>query len=116
VFLNQNPDLGSPRYYSFNGVDANGDTQVDVYPIPDTVYNLRFNIIKRTEQLLNDSDDIIVPSMPIIHLATALAVRERGESGAQSAPELLYTADRTLSDAIALDATKHPEETSFYTV
>ena len=116
VFLNQNPNFGSPRFYSFNGVDANGDTQVDVYPIPDGVYDLRFNIVKRTEQLLNDADAIVVPSMPIIHLATALAVRERGESGAQSAPELLYTANRTLSDAISLDATKHPEETTFYTV
>jgi len=28
-FLNQTPELGSPRYYNFNGVDSNGDTQVD---------------------------------------------------------------------------------------
>jgi len=43
-------------------------------------------------------------------MAVALAVAERGESGGQSAAELLLLADKILSDAIALDAGKHPEE------
>ena len=28
-FLNQSPQKGSPMYYNFNGVDTNGDTQID---------------------------------------------------------------------------------------
>jgi hypothetical protein len=43
-------------------------------------------------------------------MATALSVAERGEAGGQSAAELLLLADKMLSDAIALDAYKHPEE------
>ena len=34
-----------PLYYNFNGVDGNGDTQVDLYPIPDAAYTVNFNII-----------------------------------------------------------------------
>jgi len=63
--------------------------------------------------LSNDTDVIRVPTLPVIHLAHAMATRERGESGAQSTPELFYTAERTLADAIALDATRHPEELEF---
>ena len=113
-FLNNELQNGSPRNYTFNGTDDNGDTTVDVYPIPDGTYALRFNMVLRTKELANDSDIIKVPFTPVVHLAHALATRERGESGAQSTPELLYTAERTLSDAISLDAAKHPEETMFY--
>jgi hypothetical protein len=116
VYLNQNPQAGSPRYYTFNAVDINGDTQVDIYPKPDGVYNLRFNVVLRNYELTSDSDVTQVPWHPIVHLATALATRERGESGGNLTPELFLTADRSLSDAIALDAAKHPEETTFYTV
>ena len=114
AYLNLSVEQGSPRYYTFNGVDSNGDTTVDIYPPPDGVYDIRFNVVLRSDQLSNDTDVINVPSLPVIHLPQALAVRERGESGAQSAPELFYTAERPLSDAISLDATKHPEETVFY--
>lgn len=114
AYLNREIEDGAPRYYTFNGVDDNGDTTVDIYPIPDGSYALRFNLVLRTKQLLNDSDNVTIPHLPVIHLAVALATRERGESGAQSTPELIYTADRTLSDAISLDALKHPEETIFY--
>ena len=49
-------------------------------------------------------------------LATALGARERGETGGTSASELFSLAGRTLSDAVALDAAKHPEETIWTTV
>lgn len=116
TFLNTEPAKASPQYYTFNGVDNNGDTQVDLYPIPDGVYNVRFNMILRSPVLSADTDQIIVPSLPIVHLAVALATRERGESGGNMTPELFASADRMLSDAIALDASKHPEELIFAAV
>ncbi len=116
TFLNSEPSKASPQYYTFNGVDSNGDTQVDLYPIPDGVYDVRFNMILRSPVLSADSDQIIVPSLPVVHLAVALATRERGESGGNMTPELFASADRMLSDAIALDASKHPEETIFAAV
>lgn len=116
AFLNTTPAEGSPQYYTFNGVDANGDTQVDVYPIPNGTYTLRFNVVQRTPEFSNDTDELLIPSLPVIHMAVALATRERGESGGNMTPELFASADRLLSDAIALDASKHPEELIFAAV
>lgn len=110
TFLVDEPATGSPMYYCFNGIDANGDTAVDLSPIPDSAYSLRFNAILRAPELSTDTDVVLIPTLPIVHMATALAIAERGESGGQSAAEALLIADRMLSDAIALDAYKHPEE------
>lgn len=110
TFLVDEPATGSPMYYCFNGIDVNGDTAVDLSPIPDGVYSLRFNAILRTPELSADTDEVLIPTLPIVHLATALSVAERGESGGQSAAELLNVANKMISDAIALDAYKHPEE------
>jgi hypothetical protein len=110
VFLNNDPLKGAPQYFTYNGVDLNGDTQIDIYPIPDGVYTLRYNCILRPENLTSDTDKILIPSQPLIHMSIALLSRERGETGGASAAELYNIADRYLGDAIALDAHKHPEE------
>jgi len=114
-YLNQDPVSGSPEYYTYNGVDSSGDSQIDVYPKPDGVYTIRFNCIFRNDDLSADIDTLLIPSMPVIHLAIALLARERGETGGTSAPEYFGIADKYLSDAIALDAQKHPDETIWYT-
>jgi hypothetical protein len=114
-YLNQDPVSGSPEYYTYNGVDSSGDSQIDVYPKPDGVYTIRFNCIFRNDDLSADADTLLIPSMPVIHLAIALLARERGETGGTSAPEYFGIADTYLSDAIALDAQKHPDETIWYT-
>lgn len=116
TFLNSDPAVGSPFYYSFNGISFDGDTAVDLYPIPNGVYELRFNVVLRTPELENDSTNVYIPTLPIIHTAFAMALRERGETGGQSAAEAYAYADRVLGDAIALDASKHPEETIFNVV
>jgi len=114
AFLIETPPLGSPQFYSFNGVDANGDNGVDVYPKPDGVYQLRFNVVLRTEDFTTDTERLGVPSSPVIQLATALGARERGETGGTSSAELFALADNTLADAIAIDASQHPEENIWY--
>jgi hypothetical protein len=106
----------SPKWYTFNGVDANGDTAVDVYPIPNGVYDLRFNVVLRTADFESDADVFGVPTMPIIQLATALGARERGETGGTSSQELFSIADNTLADAVAFDAARFSDETIWYTV
>ena len=103
AFLIETPPIGSPQFYSFNGVDANGDNAVDVYPKPSGVFQLRFNVVLRTADFT-----------AVIQLATALGARERGETGGTSAAELFALADNTLADAIAIDASQHPEETIWY--
>jgi len=105
---------GQPQYYCFKGVDANGDDIVEIYPNPDKAYTLTFNTAVRTADFSGDTARLTVPSMPVVQMATALGARERGETGGTSAAELFALADVSLSDAIAYDAAKHPEETIWY--
>jgi len=114
AFLINDAPTGTPQFYSCNGVDANGDNGVDLYPKPDGVYQVRFNAVLRTDDFTVDTDNMLIPSSPVVQLATALGARERGETGGTSAAELFALADRTLADAIAFDAAQHPEETIWY--
>jgi hypothetical protein len=115
-FLLTTPETGSPYYYNFNGVSADGDTQVDVYPIPDGVYTLRFNITLRNLVLSDDADEVVIPTRPIILFATAMAIEERGEDGGQQSVNAYAAAQSALSDEISLDAARHPEDVIWYTV
>lgn len=107
---------GAPKYYTYNGLDSSGDTQILVNPKPDGVYSLRFDVIKRQAELTSNADSLLIPEKPVIHLAIALLARERGETGGTSTAEYFAIADKYLSDAIAIDAAKHPEEMIFRTI
>jgi len=109
-YLNQTPASGNPRYYNFNGTSADGDTLVDVYPKPDNTYTIYFNIIQRTADLVDNNDTLAIPSQPVLLLAYAKAVEERGEDGGISASSAYATAARVLNDAIAQDSQRHVEE------
>ena len=111
-----NATEGAPKYYTYNGLDASGDTQVLVGPTPDAAYTLRFDVIKRQAPLVDNSDSLLVPAQPVIHLALAMLARERGETGGTSTAEYFQVANKFLSDAIAIDAAKHPEEMIFRTI
>jgi hypothetical protein len=100
---------GTTQFYSINGINS-----VDLYPIPDKAYTLRFNLVLRTSEFTADTDVLNVPFNPVVRQATALAARERGETGGTSAAELFALADDSLADAIAMDAALHPEETIWY--
>jgi hypothetical protein len=115
-YLNSDVTRGAPRYYSFNGIDDNGDTIVEVYPPPDGEYLIRFNLVNRQADLSADTDLLLVPTQSVIQLAYAKAVEERGEDGGQSGLSAYNTAQRVINDAISLDCAKHPEETIWYTV
>lgn len=115
-FLNQTPEQSSPTSYSFNGISSDGDTVVDIYPIPDGVYTLRFNMIQRKLPLVEDSDTLFIPSKPVELLAYAKAVEERGEDGGINPVSAYSMATVALGDAISLDADKHPEETIWHGV
>lgn len=115
-FLNATPETGVPQYYNFNGVSNDLDLIVDVYPIPDGVYNLRFNFTLRDSVLSADTDKLYVPSRPVILMATAMAIEERGEDGGQQSINAYAAARSALADEIALDAARHPEDTIWYTV
>ena len=115
-YLTPSPATGSPTFYSFNGVGTTGDTLVDLYPKPDGVYTVRFNVVQRSEDLESPSTRILCPHRPIVLLAYAKAVEERGEDNGQTGNSAYMAAANSLSNAIALDASKHPEETEWYSV
>ena len=109
-YLNQTPASGNPKYYNFNGVSADGDTLVDLYPKPDTIYTIYFNIIQRTADLSTKTDVLTIPALPVQLLAYAKAVEERGEDGGVASASAYATAQRVLNDAIAQDSQRHVEE------
>ena len=109
-FLMTTPQTGSPAYYNFNGTNSNGDTQVDLYPIPNGAYNLRFNIIKPQIPLAVNADVLLVPDEPVILGALARAQAERGEDGGVQAGETYQLMKQSLADAIALESGRYLEE------
>jgi hypothetical protein len=115
-FLMTTPQKGSPAYYNFNGTNANGDTQVDLFPIPDGSYNIRFNIIKPQEPLAANADVLLVPHEPVILGALARAQAERGEDGGVQAGETYQLMRQSLADAIALESGRYLEEQEWLAV
>jgi hypothetical protein len=109
-FLLNPTQKGSPQYYNFNGTDANGDTQVDLFPVPNGVYNIRFNVILPQPLLDSDSDNLLIPYEPVIFLAYAKALAERGEDGGLLSSEAYGLYKTSLADAIALEAGRYFEE------
>lgn len=101
---------GVPYYYALNGVDTNGDTQIVFYQTPNDVYNISVYTVRRPNNLTADADTLLVPSSPVIQWAYSYALRERGETGGQSAAEQALFAQNDLATTIALDANQHPEE------
>lgn len=125
LFLLANVQKGSPYYYNYNGVDVDGDTIVDIYPVPDKVYTLRFNMTLsriwrwndttdeyelKAVDLSQDLDKILVPTEPVILGAYARAIVERGEDQGQQSSEAYQLYRSALADFIAIEANHYPEE------
>ena len=115
-FLTAEPQAGQPMFYNFNGVSADGDAQVDVYPVPDATYSLLFNVSLRNRVLNDDNDVIYIPHRPVILMALAMAIEERGEDGGQQSVNAYGAAQSAIADEIAYDAARHPEDTVWYSV
>lgn len=107
-FLLSTPETGSPYYYNFNGVSPDGDTQVDFYPIPDGVYNLRINCIVPQSKLVNNTDRILVPADVVIEGTISRAISERGDDGGNVEHEMRYRS--ILGDYIAIESGQRMDE------
>ena len=115
-FVTTEPQAGQPIFYNFNGVSADGDAQVDIYPIPDKTYSLLFNVSLRNRELSDDNDVIYIPARPVYLLALAMAIEERGEDGGQQSINAYSAAQSATADEIAYDAARHSEDTVWYSV
>lgn len=104
---------GIPSEYIFEGVDASYNTKVTLYPRPDGVYSIMFALAIPQAALAADSTVILVPDVVVAQGAYARALVERGEDGGLSSSEA-YTLFRSmLSDYIALESSRYPENQEF---
>ena len=107
---------GLPFQYAFDGTDNEGNISVRLGPIPDAVYKVQVLGHRVLADLKHDEDQVRIPAQPVLYYALALAARERGEVGGQTATELFAMAQQYISDAIALDANLSPTEKLAVTV
>lgn len=109
VFQANDAQKGSPAYYNFNGVSPNGDTQIDLFPIPDGAYIVQVNIAMPQLDLDKDTDVLSIPNTIVIEGVLARAISERGDDGGYMEQEQRYR--QIMSDYIAIEAGHRPDET-----
>jgi hypothetical protein len=105
-----------PAYYAFDGVDSSSDTKVTLYPRPDGVYSIPFSLTVPQATLSSDSTVVKVPDTLVVQNAYARALVERGEDGGLSSSEAYLLYKSMLSDYIALEGTRYPENQEFVAV
>jgi hypothetical protein len=110
-----NTQNAAPVYYNYNGISGD-DTQVDVWPKPDGVYSLRFELVIPQADLTADADALLVPHHLVQMLAYAKAVGERGEDGGSSFSEIYQQYRLALADAVAIERNRYDEETTWVDV
>jgi hypothetical protein len=116
-FQNFVPSIsGIPEYYNFDGVDGNGDTKVVLYARPDNVYNILFSLTVPQAPLSVDGTFVLVPDVLVVQNAFARALVERGEDGGLASSEAYQLYRAMLSDYIALEGTRYPENQEFVAV
>jgi hypothetical protein len=105
-----------PSQYCFEGVDGNGDAQVQLYGRPNGVYIIKFFLTIPQATLASDGTSVLVPDAVVEQNAYARALVERGEDGGLSSSEAYNLYRAMLADYISLEATRFPETQEFVPV
>jgi len=115
VDMNRKLNLGAPSQsipseFCFSGVDGNGDTKVDLFPVPSGAFTLLFDLTIPQANLSADGTSVKVLDYLVTQSAYARALIERGEDGGTNSSEAYALFRSMLSDAIALESTRYPED------
>jgi hypothetical protein len=110
------PVSGIPSEYAFDGVSTSYDTKVTIYPRPDGVYSIPFSLTVPQATLALDATVVAVPDVLVAQNAYFRALVERGEDGGTSSSEAYLLYKSMLSDHIALEGTRYPENQEFVAV
>ena len=115
VDMNRKLNLGAPSQsipseFCFSGVDGSGDTKVDLFPVPSGAFTLLFDLTIPQAALSADGTSIKVLDYLVAQSAYARALIERGEDGGTNSSEAYALFRGMLSDAIALESTRYPED------
>ena len=103
------PTTGTPTHYAYTSVASDLDPTVVLYPTPDGVFSLTAHVDKTGVALSDDADVLVIPSTPVVQMAYALALSERGETGGTTSAQQLALAEIYISTAIMNEAAKRPE-------
>jgi len=106
-----NTTPASPSQFAITGQDASLDPIITFGPIPNSIYNLKFNLVVPQKDLVNTTDALVVPWYPVVQGTWARAISERGEDGGQNTSEQYQMYMASLSDAIAQDVARTGGET-----
>jgi hypothetical protein len=104
------PSQSIPSEFCFSGVDNNGDTKVELFPVPNGVYTLKFDLTIPQANLTSDGTSVKVLDYLVAQSAYARGLIERGEDGGTASNEAYALFRGMLSDAIALESTRYPED------
>ena len=110
------PVSGIPSEFCFDGINGSYDTKVTLYPRPDGVYSIPFSLTVPQATLSSNSTVVAVPDVLVVQNAYARALVERGEDGGLSSSEAYQLYKSMLSDYIALEGTRYPENQEFVAV
>ena len=105
-----------PTEFAFDGVDGSYNTKVNLYPIPDGVYTIKFALTVPQATLASDATVVLVPDVLVVQNAYSRALIERGEDGGMNSSEAYQLYKSMLSDFIALEGTRYPENQEFVAV
>jgi len=83
---------------------------------PDGVYNLPFSLTVPQATLAADNTLVLVPDSLVVQNAYARALIERGEDGGFNSSEAFALYRSMLSDFIALEGTRYPENQEFVAI
>lgn len=96
---------GPPEFYLPAGVSDDYDLRVDIYPKPDAVYALKFQIYKPQDDLSASGDIALVPQSVLIEEVVARLMNERGDEMApKPQPGETFIMRDLLAAAIAREA------------
>ena len=104
------PPTGAPSYYCFFGQDSNGDAKVKVWPVPDAVYSIDYQLYVPSAPLASNSDTLNIPKEPVVLGAYARALVERGEDGGLNSSEAYGLYRASLADHIAIESSRYFED------
>lgn len=113
MLLQNSPATDSPTVYDVNGMDSNGDSIINLYPIPNGSYSVNVNAVIKSH-LVNDSDTTPVPYLPILLRAYLLAVDERGDDDGASMQVMFDGYMTALATAVQIDSSRYEDETVWF--
>jgi hypothetical protein len=117
VPINNNNTLttltGSPASFDVVGIDTADSRKLKLrlYPTPSGVESIRVYCVVPQDDLSDDTDEMSIPSHPVVQGAYLRAINERGEDQGRLSEIQQKLAMDALADAIAIDASYFQDET-----